>query len=165
MNNYSFTGRLARDSETRFTQGGMPICSFTVAVDYGFGDNKGTNWLRCSLFGKRAEGRLPQYLVKGTQVAISGELKIGEYTDKDGNKRTSVDVNVGNLDLIGGKASGDGPAQGGGYAGGQGGKQQGGGFPSHGGGGNNPAPKAKSADPFSNSPDFPDAPIDDDIPF
>ena len=163
MNNYSFTGRLARDSETRFTQGGMPICSFTVAVDYGFGDNKGTNWLRCSLFGKRAEGRLPQYLVKGTQVAISGELRIRDYDDKDGNKRTSVDVSVNSLDLIGGRASGDErPAQGGNSN--YGGNQQGGGFPSHGGGAN-AAPKPKSNDPFANSPDFPDAPIDDDIPF
>ena len=36
MNIYSFTGRLGRDCETRFTQAGMAICSFTVAVDYGF---------------------------------------------------------------------------------------------------------------------------------
>jgi len=103
MNIYSFTGRLARDSETRFTPGGMAICSFSVAVDYGFGENKGTNWLRCSLFGKRAEGQLPKYLVKGTQVAISGELRIREYDDKEGNKRTSVEVSVDKLDLIGGR--------------------------------------------------------------
>jgi len=103
MNIYNFTGRLGRDSETRFTQGGMAICSFAVAVDFGFGDKKGTNWLRCSLFGKRAEGNLPQYLVKGTQVAISGELRIREYDDKDGVKRTSVEVSVDKLDLIGGK--------------------------------------------------------------
>ena len=106
MNVYTFSGRLARDCEQRFTQGGMAICSFSVAVDYGFGESKGTNWLRCSLFGKRAEGGLPQYLVKGAQVAISGELKISEYNDKDGNKRTSVDVNVDKLDLIGGKQEG-----------------------------------------------------------
>jgi len=103
MNIYNFTGRLARDSETRFTPGGMAICSFTVAVDYGFGESKGTNWLRCSLFGKRAEGSLPQYLVKGTQVAISGELRIREYDDKDGIKRTSVEVSADKLDLVGGR--------------------------------------------------------------
>jgi len=103
MNVYTFTGRLSRDSEVRHTQGGMAICSFTVAVDYGFGDKKGTNWIRCSMFGKRAEGGLPQYLVKGTQVAVSGELKISEYTDKDGMTRTSVDVNVGDVTLIGSK--------------------------------------------------------------
>ena len=103
MNIYIFTGRLARDCEQRFTQGGMAICSFTVAVDYGFGDNKGTNWIRCSLFGKRVESGLPQYLMKGAQVAISGELKVREYDDKEGNRRTSVEVSVDKLDLISGK--------------------------------------------------------------
>ncbi len=159
MNIYSFTGRLGRDSETRFTQGGMAICSFTVAVDYGFGENKGTNWLRCSLFGKRAEGQLPKYLVKGTQVAISGELRIREYDDKDGNKRTSVDVSVDKLDLIGGRNE----QQGGGYQ--QGGQQQqGGAFPTHGGGQRN-APQQAKNDPFADSPAFNDVPVDDDIPF
>ena len=106
MNNYNFTGRLGQDCEKRVTQGGMTIASFSVAVDYGYGDNKGTNWIRCSLFGKRAEGQLPQYLVKGAQVAISGELKVREYDDKEGNKRTSVEVSVDKLDLIGGKSEG-----------------------------------------------------------
>jgi len=124
MNIYNFTGRLGRDSETKFTQGGMAICSFAVAVDFGFGDKKGTNWLRCSLFGKRAEGNLPQYLVKGTQVAISGELRIREYDDKDGVKRTSVEVSVDKLDLIGGKQGNQCPAPDAPY---------GGGFPEQGG--------------------------------
>jgi single-strand DNA-binding protein len=147
MNIYSFTGRLGRDCETRFTQAGMAICSFTVAVDYGFGENKGTNWIRCSLFGKRAEGGLPKYLVKGTQVAISGELKVREYDDKDGNKRTSVDVSVDKLDLIGGR----GEVQGGG------GSQK--------SGGAGDAPQKSNKDPFADSPDFGDVPVDDDIPF
>jgi len=158
MNVYSFTGRLGRDSETRFTAGGMAICSFTVAVDYGYGDNKGTNWLRCSLFGKRAEGKLPQYLVKGTQVAISGELRVREYTDKDGIKRTSVEVSVNDLDLIGGRND----QQGGGSQGYQ--QQQGGSFPTHGGGQQAPSRQNKP-DPFADSPSFNNAPVDDDIPF
>jgi len=160
MNIYSFTGRLGRDSETRFTPGGMAICNFTVAVDYGFGENKGTNWLRCSLFGKRAEGQLPKYLVKGTQVAISGELRIREYDDKDGNKRTSVEVSVDKLDLIGGRNDAQ---QGGGYAQG-GGAPQSGGFPTH-GGGQAPAQSSTRNDPFADSPSFNNAPVDDDIPF
>ena len=146
MNVYSITGRLGRDCEQRFTQGGMAICSFTVAVDYGYGDNKGTNWIRASLFGKRAEGGLPQYLKKGAQVAITGELKVREYDDKDGVKRTSVEVSVDKLDLIGGR---DGGGQsGGGYQ--QGGQQQ--------------AP-SKNSDPFADQPDFNSVPVDDDIPF
>ncbi|MFC1536564.1 single-stranded DNA-binding protein [Pseudomonadota bacterium] len=151
MNIYSFTGRLGRDCETRFTQAGMAICSFTVAVDYGYGENKGTNWIRCSLFGKRAEGGLPKYLVKGTQVAISGELKVREYDDKDGNKRTSVDVSVDKLDLIGGRSE----SQGGGDFGGS--QSSGGGYDS--------APQKSNKDPFADSPGFGDVPVDDDIPF
>jgi len=149
MNVYNFTGRLSRDSEQRFTQGGMAICSFTVAVDFGFGDKKGTNWVRCSLFGKRAEGGLPQYLKKGTQVAVSGELRLGEYTDKDGNTRTSVDLNVNDVTLIGGRNDSGGQSSGG--------YQQ--------GGGQQQSQPAKKADPFADQPDFNSAPVDDDIPF
>jgi len=111
MNNYSMTGRLGNDAETRFTQSGMAVCTFSVAVDFGFGESKGTNWIRCSLFGKRAEGQLPQYLLKGTQVAVCGELRIREYDDKNGVKRTSVEVNVEKLDLIGGKQGGQDQSQ------------------------------------------------------
>lgn len=147
MNILTMTGRLVRDCETRFTKGGMAICTFTVAVDYGYGENKGVNFIRCSLFGKRAEGKLPEYLLKGNQVAVSGELKVREYEDKDSVKRTSVECNVATLDLIGGKSESSAP-------------KQASGFPTH--GGNQPA---RNSDPFANSPDFHDAPIDDYLPF
>jgi len=101
MNICTFTGRLAKDSEVRSTTGGTAVCNFTVAVDYGYGEHKGTNWMRCSLFGKRAEGKLPEYLKKGTQVGISGELRISQYEDKEGVSKTSVDVSVEKIDLLG----------------------------------------------------------------
>jgi len=151
MNMYNFTGRLGRDSETRFTQSGTAICSFTVAVDYGFGDNKGTNWIRCSLFGKRAESKLPQYLVKGTQVAISGELRVREYDDKDGVRRTSVDVSVDELDLIGGKSDN-------GSSNGNRAPQQQQGTPQQ--------RQQQQRDPFADQSSMPSAPVDDgEIPF
>lgn len=143
MNIYTFTGHLGRDCETRFTQTGMAICNFSVAVSYGYGDKAGTNWIRCALFGKRAEGKLPQYLVTGQKVAISGELQVREYDDKDGNKKISVEVNVNTLDLIGQKAENS---------------RSGSDFPAQGG---NPP---KSNDPFANGPDFGAVPVDD-IPF
>lgn len=143
-----FTGRLGKDAETKYTPSGTAICNFSVAVDFGYGDKKGTNWLRCSLFGKRAEGNLPQYLLKGTQVAISGELRMREFDDKDGNRRTSVEVNVSTLDLIGGRTDIN-----------QGVKtpQQATSAPQQ--------QKTPAPDPFANAPDFPDAGVDDDIPF
>lgn len=102
MNNWNFTGNLGRDAEQKFTQGGDSIVTFSVAVKSGYGDKEKTTWPRCSMFGKRGESVLP-YLKKGTQVAVSGELSINEYTDKEGQQKHSVDVRVNDVTLIGGK--------------------------------------------------------------
>ena len=104
MNCWTFTGNLGKDCEVRTTQGGMTVCSFSVAVKSGYGDNAKTTWANCALFGKRAEGGLPQYLVKGAQVCISGEACLDEW-DKDGVKNKALKVNVDKLDLIGGNAN------------------------------------------------------------
>ena len=105
MNNWNFTGRLAKDAETKFLQTGDAIVNFSCAVDSGYGDKKKTTWPNCAMFGKRGEAVAP-YLLKGTQVAISGELTNREYTDKEGNKRYSLDVRVNDLTLLGGKPEG-----------------------------------------------------------
>lgn len=112
MNNLCATGRLGKDCETRFTSSGDAITAFTFALESGYGDKKVTTWLNCAFFGKRGEAVAP-YLKKGTQVAISGELTNREYTDKDGNKRYSLDLRVSDLTLIGGKPAEDktSPAQ------------------------------------------------------
>ena len=54
------------------------------------------------MFGKRAEA-LGQYLTKGQAVTVSGTVSQREYTDKDGNKKTSTDVRVNDIALQGGK--------------------------------------------------------------
>tara|TARA_R110002096_G_scaffold152085_2_gene315026 strand:- start:8100 stop:8618 length:519 start_codon:yes stop_codon:yes gene_type:complete len=109
MNNWIFTGNLGKDCEIRTTQGGMTVCSFSVAVKSGYGDNAKTTWANCALFGKRAEGGLPQYLVKGAQVCIAGEACLDEW-EKDGVKNKALKVNVDKLDLIGGNANAQSPA-------------------------------------------------------
>jgi len=101
MNIFTFTGNLGKDCEVRSTQSGMSVCSFSVAVKSGYGDNQKTTWVSCTLFGKRAEGQLPQYLTKGAQVAISGEAFMDEW-QKDGVTNKMLKVNVDKLDLIGG---------------------------------------------------------------
>jgi len=124
MNILTGTARLARDAEVRHTNSGTTVCSFSAAMDSGFGDNKKPVWLRMALFGKRAEGKLPQYLLKGAQIAFSGELQVREYDDNDGNKRTSVEVNINSLDLIGGQQqNGQSSGNNGGFPS-QGGNQQ-----------------------------------------
>jgi single-strand DNA-binding protein len=73
MNVLSFTGNLGNDC--RMGQAGQStVCNFTVAVKSGFGQSEQTLWIDCALWGKQAESKLPDYLVKGQQVAVSGEL-------------------------------------------------------------------------------------------
>jgi single-strand DNA-binding protein len=101
MNVFCFTGNLSNEAEQRFTQGGESIVNFNVAVKSGFGDKATTTWVRCAMWGKRGSAVLP-YLTKGQMVGVSGELSSREY-EKDGQKRTSLEVNVNELTLLGSK--------------------------------------------------------------
>lgn len=103
MNVFSFTGNLGNQAEQRYTQSGDSIVSFSVAVKSGFGDKAVTTWVRCTMFGKRGESVFP-YLNKGQLVGVSGEFSAREWDDKEGQKRTSVEVRVNDLTLLGGKS-------------------------------------------------------------
>ena len=105
MNVFTAVVRLGSDPEQRHTAGGDSIVNFNAAVDSGFGDKKVTTWIRCNMWGKRGESVLP-YLSKGSQVAISGELSNREWTDKEGQKKLSLEVRINELTLLGGKQSG-----------------------------------------------------------
>src|SRR5574343_231594 len=100
MNVFSFTGNLGNQAEQRYTQGGDSIVSFSVAVKSGFGDKAVTTWVRCTMFGKRGESVLP-YLNKGQLVGVSVEFSARKWDDKEGNKRTSIEVRVNDLTLLG----------------------------------------------------------------
>lgn len=80
MNVVYFTGNVGRDAEVR-SAGGDKVCSFSVAVKQGFGRDAKTEWYRVSVWGKRGES-LAQHIVKGSKVAVAGELVIGEYQGK-----------------------------------------------------------------------------------
>ena len=116
MNSITFDGRLAADAELRYTPSGEPVLSFRVASDIGFGERKSTNWFSCQVWGKRGES-LKNYLAKGQQVTVYGQLTLREWQDKDGNKRVSPDVRVNELSLQGGRNE-MGASSGGGMGGG-----------------------------------------------
>ncbi len=105
MNLWAFTGNLGNPAEVKYLPNGNAVCEFSVAVKSGYGDKEKTNWVRCAMFGKKAEGQLPSYLQKGTQVAISGELELQEWEGQNG-KGAALSVRVENIDLIGGKPQG-----------------------------------------------------------
>lgn len=105
MNNICFDGRIVADSELRYTPSGEPILSFRVASDIGYGERKTTNWFSCQVWGKRGES-LKDYLTKGQQVTVYGQLTLREWQNKDGVKQLSPDVRVNEISLQGGKREG-----------------------------------------------------------
>lgn len=109
MNSWNFTGNLGGDAELRFTKSGTEVLQFTVATTSGYGERKATSWARCTLFGKRADSLAP-YLLKGQQVAVTGEVKLHEWTNKAGETKQSLEVSVQDVTLIGGKPAGSPPA-------------------------------------------------------
>jgi single-strand DNA-binding protein len=108
-NAFSFIGRLGADAETRKTQGGTSVLSFRAANDVGVGDKKTTQWITCLIFGKRAEGRLVEFLTKGAQVFVTGELRAAL---SEGQNKTymNLDLFVDRLDLVGGRQQIESPA-------------------------------------------------------
>lgn len=109
LNSYGFTGRLGKDAELKFTQGGTPIWTASVGVGYGYGDNKGTNWIRVKVFGKRAESLGKLELQKGAAVGVAGELQVREYDKTDGTRGYSVEVVTQDVALLS-KPQGSPPA-------------------------------------------------------
>lgn len=85
MNSVQITGRLGRDPEVRYSQGGEPICSLSVAVS---GTKKAgdqwvddATWVAVTVFGKQAES-CGQFLAKGSRVAVAGRLVLEQWQDK-----------------------------------------------------------------------------------
>jgi single-strand DNA-binding protein len=104
----TIAGRIGQDAEMG-QAGKATVCRFTVASQPK--RDADTTWVRCTLFGARAEA-LCQYLRKGTSVAVSGKLSVRGYADKSGNAKAGVDLEVSDVCLLGGgSAASDAPRQ------------------------------------------------------
>jgi len=101
MNKLIISGRLTRDAEVRFIPSGTPVMSFSVANNTGYGEKQKTHYFDCSMFGKRAEGKLKDYMLKGQQVVVEGEVSLNQYEKKDGTGGASLNVFVNNVELMG----------------------------------------------------------------
>ncbi len=104
MNVLNAIGNVGKDAEVRFTGNGDAIASFSFALTSGYGDKQITTWLNCNLWGKRAETLAPM-LLKGTKIGITGELTNRPYTAKDGTEKSSLEVRVSDITLLGKKDS------------------------------------------------------------
>ena len=116
INKVVLVGRLVRDAELKYTNSSTAICKFSIAVNRRkkSGDQwtDEVNYFDLTLWGKSAES-LTQYLLKGKQVAVSGDLRQNTWKTDDGQSRSKVEVNCQDVQLLGGqKAEGKaGPAQ------------------------------------------------------
>lgn len=110
-NVFTATCTVVRDAEVRYLPSGAAVLNVTVANNIGFGDKQKTLFIRCALFGKRAEGQLKDYLLKGQQVMVSGELSENEYQANDGSTKKSLELNANIIDLVGKKSESQGNTQ------------------------------------------------------
>ena len=107
-NVFSFVGTVGQDAQVTILASGTTVLNVSVANNIGFGDKQKTMWIRVALFGKRAEGSLKDYLKKGQQVFVSGELSTREWTDKDGNMMANFELMANVIDLVGGRRGSSG---------------------------------------------------------
>jgi len=110
LNHIVIMGRLVRDPELRRTGTGVAVASFCVAVDRDFvskdGGERKTDFIDCVAWRQTGEF-ISKYFTKGRMIVVDGRLEMRDWTDKDGNKRTSAEINVANAYFGDSKRDGD----------------------------------------------------------
>ena len=109
-------GNITRDPELRSTPSGTQVCGFSVAVNRNYRDSSGeqkenVSFFDCSAWGKSGE-LIAQYAKKGSGILVSGRLEQRSWEDKEGQKRSRVEIVVEDFNFIGGAAGGDGGSKG-----------------------------------------------------
>jgi single-strand DNA-binding protein len=108
FNKIIIVGYLGRDPELRYTPQGTPVCDFSIATNERRKDKSGeaqdhATWFKVTFWRNSAEVA-NQYLRKGSQVYIEGTLSQRDWQDRDGNTRTSLEVQGTNLQFIGSRS-------------------------------------------------------------
>ena len=91
MNKIFEIGRLTRDPEVRYTQSGKAVCTFSIAVDDGYGENKKAYFFPVVVWGKTAE-TCGKSLTKGRKIAVTGKLTTRQYDNSEGKKVTVFEI-------------------------------------------------------------------------
>lgn len=106
-------GRITADPELRTTQSGISVCSFTVAVDRDFTDESGNrqaDFINCVAWRQTAEF-IAKYFSKGKMIGVKGAIQTRNYEDKQGNKRTAVEIKADSISFAGDKDKGQQSSQ------------------------------------------------------
>jgi single-strand DNA-binding protein len=156
INKVILVGNLGADPETRYTPSGSAVTNLRVATTESWKDRQSgeqvekTEWHRVVMFDRLAE-IAAEYLRKGSQVYIEGQLQTRKWQDQSGQDRYTTEIRAREMQMLGGRPGAGAPAQGG-YGGGQSGYGQGGGQGGDPGGGGKPQGGGEPT-------------LDDDIPF
>jgi len=116
VNKVMLIGNLGRDPETRYTQGGTPITSFSVATSESWKDRQSgeqqdrTEWHNVVCFSKLAE-IAGEYLHKGSKVYIEGSLRTSNW-ERDGQKHYKTEIIANNLQMLDSRGGGGGGGEG-----------------------------------------------------
>ncbi len=116
INRVVLVGRLTRDAELKYTNSGLAICAFSVAVNSS--RKQGDEWVEeanffdITVFGRQGEA-IQRYLVKGQQVGVDGRLKQDRWQTQEGQNRSKVGIIADNVRLLG-SAPGGGQGRSGG---------------------------------------------------
>ena len=112
VNKAILVGNLGRDAEMRFTAGGTPVATVSLATTERFTDREGqkredTQWHRIVIWGKTAES-LHEYLTKGKQIYVEGRIQTREWTDKEGKTNKTTEIRADRIVLLGSAGGGEG---------------------------------------------------------
>ena len=111
VNKVILVGNLGRDAELRYTPGGAPVATLSIATTEVWNDKASgqkqekTEWHRVVLWGKSAES-LSEYLTKGKQIYVEGRLQTRKWQDKDGNDKYSTEIRSDRIVLLSGGGGG-----------------------------------------------------------
>lgn len=111
LNSVAISGNLTRDAELRQTASGVSVLSFSVAVNESRKNQRTDEWedypnyIDCTMFGRRAEG-VGKHLGKGVYVSLTGKLHQNRWQTQEGQNRSKLEVNVGEIHFESRRASG-----------------------------------------------------------
>lgn len=108
MNKILLVGRLTKDPELRYTQSGIAVASFTLAVNRRFPNQNGdreADFINCVAWQKAAEF-VANYFKKGQQMALEGRLQVRSYEGNDGQRRWVTEVVAEQIEFVRSKESG-----------------------------------------------------------
>ncbi len=146
INKAILMGRLTRDPELRHTNSGTAVCSFSIAIDNGYGENRATDFINCVAWNKTAEF-VSKYFTKGRMIIVIGRISTRTWEGQDGKKNYVTEVVANEVSFGESKKSEGGSL----------------GTPSYGGGMS--APESVPAMPEMEEGGFSPLDTDDDLPF